>query len=118
MYEEEFSKRLSQLRINKGISARNRSLSISQNPGYINTIENRKALPTMTNFFYICEFLSITPQEFFDTGANNPEKLNILIKYLKQMDDKQIDALTTIAEGLSKKRSNTSYQRIRTNSSF
>ena len=118
MYEEEFSKRLSQLRINKGISARNRSLSISQNPGYINTIENRKALPTMTNFFYICEFLSITPQEFFDTGANNPEKLNILIKYLKQMDNKQINALTTIAEGLSEKLSTSSYQRIHTNSSF
>lgn len=118
MYEEEFSQRLSQLRINKGVSARDMSLSIGQNPGYINTIENGKAFPTMTNFFYICEFLSVTPQEFFDTGANNPEKLNILIKYLKQMDDKQIDALTTIAEGLSEKRSNASYQRIRTNSSF
>lgn len=118
MYEEEFSQRLAQLRINKGISARDMSLSIGQNPGYINTIENGKAFPTMTNFFYICEFLSVTPQEFFDTEANNPEKLNILIQYLKRLDDKQIDALTTIAEGLSEKRSNTSYQRIRTNSSF
>ena len=72
MYEEDFARRLTQLRIKKGVSARDMSLSIGQNPGYINTIENGKAFPTMTNFFYICEFLSITPQDFFDTETTNP----------------------------------------------
>lgn len=108
MYEEDFSQRLTQLRINKGVSARDMSLSIGQNPGYINTIENGKAFPTMTNFFYICEFLSVTPQEFFDADSHNPEKLHVLMEYLRQLDDKQIDSLTTIAEGLAEKRTNTS----------
>ena len=108
MYEEDFSQRLAQLRMNKGVSARDMSLSIGQNPGYINTIENGKAFPTMTNFFYICEFLSVTPQEFFDPGSQNPEKLHVLMEYLRQLDDKQIDSLTTIAEGLAEKRVNTS----------
>lgn len=35
MYEKEFSQRLAQLRLQKGISARDMSLSIGQNPGYI-----------------------------------------------------------------------------------
>ena len=34
VYEEQFSKRLAELRIKKGVSARDMSLSIGQNPGY------------------------------------------------------------------------------------
>lgn len=55
MYEEDFPRRLVQLRGLKGVSARDMSLSIGQNPGYINTIENGKAFPTMQSFFYICD---------------------------------------------------------------
>ena len=66
MYEEGFALRLAQLRNKKGVSARDMSLSIGQNAGYINTIESGKAFPSMTVFFYICEYLDITPEEFFD----------------------------------------------------
>ena len=51
MYEDDFPRRLAQLRGLKGVSARDMSLSIGQNPGYINTIENGKAFPTMQSFF-------------------------------------------------------------------
>ena len=67
MFEDEFAVRLSKLRIKKGVSARDMSLSIGQNAGYINNIETGKALPSMSGFFYICEYLGISPSEFFDT---------------------------------------------------
>lgn len=51
MDERGFCDRLSQLRMQKGVSARDMSLSIGQNPGYINNIETGKALPSMSNFF-------------------------------------------------------------------
>ena len=56
-YEERFSKRLIQLRMQKGVSAREMSLSIGQNASYINNIETGKALPSMNGFFYICEYM-------------------------------------------------------------
>ena len=74
MYEEIFSIRLAKLRIKKGISAREMSLSIGQNAGYINNIETGKALPSMSGFFYICEYLNISPKEFFDTDLEQPEE--------------------------------------------
>lgn len=43
MYEEQFSKRLTELRTQKGVSARDMSLSIGQNPGYIRAIESGTA---------------------------------------------------------------------------
>jgi transcriptional regulator with XRE-family HTH domain len=103
MYENEFQTRLAQLREKKGVSARDMSLSIGQNPGYINNIETGKALPSMSGFFYICEYLQLSPKDFFDTDAKNPEKLNELIKDLKRLDDKQLDSIASIVQGLVKK---------------
>ena len=103
MYENEFQTRLAQLRGKKGVSARDMSLSIGQNPGYINNIETGKALPSMSGFFYICEYLQLSPKDVFDTDAKNPEKLNELIKELKRLDDKQLDSIASIVHGLVKK---------------
>ncbi len=102
MYEEEFPLRLAKLRNKKGVSARDMSLSIGQNAGYINNIENGKALPSMTGFFYICEYLGINPAEFFDIDSNNPEKLQALINDLKQLDDTQLENISSIVKGLIK----------------
>ena len=103
MYENEFQTRLAQLREKKGVSARDMSLSIGQNPGYINNIETGKALPSMSGFFYICEYLQPSHKDLFDTDAKNPEKLNELIKDLKRLDDKQLDSIASIVQGLVKK---------------
>lgn len=65
MYDDFFPLRLNKLRTQTGISARDMSLSLGQNPGYINNIENKKALPSMAMFFCICDFLKISPQDFF-----------------------------------------------------
>ena len=40
MTEKDFSFRLAKLREEKGVSARDMSLSMGQNPGYINNIES------------------------------------------------------------------------------
>ena len=89
MYEEMFPTRLAQLRNQKGVSARDMSLSIGQNPGYINNIETGKALPSMAAFFYICDYLGITPQEFFDTDTTIPEEIRTITTNLKKLDVNQ-----------------------------
>ncbi len=101
-YEEKFSERLSQLRLAKGVSARDMSLSIGQSAGYINNIENKNNLPSMAAFFYICEYLDIAPKDFFDFDSGNPEKLNQIIDYLKKVDDTQLDNILGIVKGLIK----------------
>lgn len=101
-WEEEFADRLAQLRIKKGVSARDMSLSIGQSPGYINNIENKKNLPSMSLFFYICEYLNITPKDFFDIEAKNPEKLNEVISDLKMLTSERLDNISAIIRDLKK----------------
>ena len=103
MYEEQFSKRLTELRTQKGVSARDMSLSIGQNPGYIRAIESGTAFPTMANFFYICEYFNITPQEFFNFGEETSNGMNALVDQLKQFDAEQINALTAFIKTIVKK---------------
>lgn len=96
-YDTQFAARLAQLRTNKGVSARETSLALGQNPAYINNIETGKAFPSMMCFFYICEYLEITPFEFFNTSDPNPDQIMRIIDYLKRMDREQlvhIEALT------------------------
>jgi len=69
------------------------SLSLGQSDNYINTIENKKSLPSMTSFFYICEYLGVTPQEFFDDETTNPALINELIDELKSLDDEVLENL-------------------------
>lgn len=102
MYEEMFARRLTQLRMQKGVSARDMSLSLGQNHGYINSIENGKTFPTMANFFYICEYLHVTPKDFFDVDAEDPETLREMVANLKKLDPQEFEALSRIVEGLVK----------------
>ena len=70
MDEKDFALRLAQLREKKNVSAREMSLAIGQNPGYINNIESGKSLPSLPGVFYICDYLGISVSEFFDLDTN------------------------------------------------
>lgn len=102
MYENFLPDRLAELRMQKGISARDMSLTLGQANNYINTIENRKSLPSMQSFFYICEFLEITPQEFFDAGNSNPAMLKEFIDEAKKLDDESFAHILGIMKELNK----------------
>lgn len=68
MEREVFCKRLVQLRMNKGVSARDMSLSIGQSPNYIIGIEGGKNYPSMETFFYICDYFGHHSQGVFRYG--------------------------------------------------
>lgn len=101
MFEDDFSRRMSQLRERKGVSARDMSLSIGQNAGYINSIENGKSMPSMPAFLSICDYLGITPAEFFDLDSNTPERLREVISNLKLLDDEAFTGVETIVRRLA-----------------
>ncbi|MCM1059931.1 MAG: helix-turn-helix domain-containing protein [Eubacterium sp.] len=102
MYENDFPIRLAKLRNKKGVSARDMSLSIGQNAGYINNIETGKALPSMAGFFYICEYLKISPKEFFDYDLEYPEEAREIVENLKRLNSEQMRSISVIVEGLAK----------------
>lgn len=102
MYEEFTQKRISQLRTEKGVSARDMSMSIGQNPGYINHIENGRALPSLSVLFWICDYFQITPKQFFDEEDKYPAYLEELIKDMKKLDAASLALVAELVKKLGK----------------
>ena len=73
MYEEQFSKRLTELRTQKGVSARDMSLSIGQNPGYHGEFSEERLIRALR---------SVHPMEIYRSGMDNPAKLPGWKKYV------------------------------------
>lgn len=61
--------------------------SNEKSENYINKIENRKALLSLTGFFYICDFLKIRPKGFFDFDNPDPVRASIAL-ILKELADR------------------------------
>lgn len=104
MYEDFVQERIAKLRTLKGDSARDMSLSLGQNLTYINKIENKKALPSLQGLFYICEYLGVTPQEFFDEGNPYPEQLQELVAEAKKLDATALSYILGIMRELNSKK--------------
>ena len=100
-YMRWFSERLAQLRIEKGVSARDMSMSLGQSESYINKIENKRTLPSMTGFFYICEYLDISPKDFFDIDTISPEKSSQLWTEIAKLSPQKADHLLQIIRDIN-----------------
>lgn len=102
MFEDEFCNRLIQLRLERGISARDMSLSLGQSEAYINRIENKKMLPSMSVFFNICDFFGVTPGEFFQFEDSHSKEILDAIKELQAMPPEKRKHILSIIDDLSK----------------
>lgn len=104
MYNEDKSdifefiiQRIVTLRQQKGVSARDMSLSLGQNPNYINKIEKGQARPSLDGLQYICDYFRLTYFEFFNKDIKNPIHVQELMETARLLDDESISLLIRLA---------------------
>ena len=85
--EDFVRERITNLRIKKGVSEYQMSYDLGHSRGYIYNISSGKALPPLKEFFAICDYFEITPQQFFDDSSKNPELIQKAIEGMKQLDE-------------------------------
>ena len=100
-YFDWFANRISALRLKKGVSAREMSLALGQSESYINKIENKRTLPSMAGFFYICEYLGIEPREFFDTDSESPGTTGELCREFSRLPEKKAEHILALIRDLN-----------------
>ncbi len=100
--EEFFRDRLRYFRNERRISAREMSLALGQNESFINKIETGKCTTTMTSFFNICEYLTISPAEFFDGSVLCTEGQKDVAQYFKMLTPRQSEYMIEFLKDLSK----------------
>lgn len=101
-YVKDFSLRVSVLRNKKGVSARRMSSDLEKNDGYINGIENGQSSPRFLEFISICNYLGVSPSEFFAyfTEEDVPDKRTELHSMIALLTEAQVDAIHTIISDL------------------
>lgn len=103
MDETYIRNRISDLRLKKGISQYKMILDLGHSKSYIQSISSGKALPSMSEFLYICEYLGVTPKEFFDETISEPALVNELYTLTKEMRKEDISILINTAKRLNAK---------------
>jgi len=102
MREEFGRERITQLRLKKGVSEYQMSYDLGHSRGYIYNISSGKALPPLKEFFAICDYLEITPQQFFDESEKNPELVQKAVEGMKQLDESDLLMLLGVINRLLK----------------
>ncbi len=103
MNEKFIKDRISALRIKKGISEYKMSIDLGHSKSYIQSISSGRALPSMSEFLYICEYLGVTPSEFFDQSISEPALTNELYTLTRNMQAEDINILISTAKRLKAK---------------
>lgn len=109
-YSKIFSDRLRYLRNKKKISAREMSIALGQNVNYINLIENEKRFPSLQGFFSICDYLELSPAEFFDSENFSTDTIEKkagsekeeLISLIEDLPQEQISAVAQLIKAFRK----------------
>ena len=87
MTEDFVRNRITQLRLQKGVSEYQMSYDLGHSRGYVYNISSGKSLPPLSELFAICDYFNITISEFFDDNIQHPELVQKAIEGMKKLDD-------------------------------
>lgn len=102
MDEEYIRKRIEQLRTSKKISERKMSLDLGHSTSYVHAISTGRALPSLGEFLYICEYFKITPKNFFDNENDLSTTKQEIISKVSYLDEDEAKAVLEIMKHLIK----------------
>lgn len=95
--------RITQLRLQKGVSEYKMSYDLGHSRGYVNNITSGKSMPSMTEFFAICEYFGISAGEFFDDNNADPNLRRKTVAGLELLDTDDLELIQRTVERLGKK---------------
>ena len=103
MNEKFVRDRITQLRLQKGVSEYQMSYDLGHSRSYVYNISSGKALPPLKEFFAICDYFEITPQQFFNESEQNPELVQKALTGMKKLSEDDMLMLLGIINRMLKK---------------
>ena len=94
--------RITQLRLSKGVSEYQMSYELGHSRSYIYNLSSGKALPPMAEVLAICDYLGVTPSQFFEETTDDPILLRSAIDELRKVSKDDLMMIITLARRLSK----------------
>lgn len=103
MDEQFIRDRITHLRMQKNVSEYKMSLDLGHSKSYIQSIASGRALPSMSEFLYICDYLDVSPKDFFDPELKDPVLLEQAVSSMKELSNPDLRLLISIIDRLNVK---------------
>lgn len=100
MEQDYINKRITELRIKKGVAEHKMSIELGHSRSYVQSISSGRSLPSMTEFLAICEYLDVTPKDFFDHDNPNPPLIRDAMDKLKTLPESDLLLILTMINRL------------------
>ena len=94
--------RITQLRMQKGVSEYKMSYDLGHSCSYIYNISSGKSLPPMAEFLEICDYFNISPSQFFDDSFENPALQQTAIEEIRKLNDDDLMLIISNLRRLNK----------------
>jgi len=94
-------KRIQELLSQMNVTEYKMSLDLGKSRAYIQNITSGRALPSLSEFLKICDYLGVEPKEFFDTELENPTLINELVDGTRKLNGDQAEAVLNVVKAFS-----------------
>ena len=96
--------RITELRLKRGVSEYKMSRDLGHNSGYIQHIVSGKALPSITELLYICDYLDVTPRTCFDESKSGLTLMEETESALHCLEDDDLEVLLPLIKHMKERR--------------
>lgn len=101
MDQDFIRRRITELRIQKGVSEYKMSMDMGHNKSYIAHISSGRTMPSVQELLYICEYLEVRPSDFFDDTTSYPILVQQALSMLKELSDEDLLTLISLMKRLN-----------------
>lgn len=95
------AERITDLRIKKGVSEQKMSFELGHSGNYIQLISSGKMVPSLEEFFSICNFLEISPSLFFEENIKQPTLNQKAFNLISKISVKDLEIILPLLQRLS-----------------
>lgn len=92
--------RITQLRIKMNVSECKMSLDLYHSKSYIQNISSGHSMPSLQEFLCICNYLRVSPAEFFNSDLRYPQIIHTVIQKLPYLDKEDLELLLSLIDRL------------------
>ena len=98
-------RRITELRLKRGISEYQLSYDLGHSKNYIHNIVTGYSQPSVKELLALIEELGVKPKYFFDEGAEfrDPQLAHAIIEGIQDMDSKDLESILMMIERLNDK---------------
>lgn len=101
LYENFLRNRITELRVQKGVSEHRLSLELGKSGSYIRSITSGATLPSMKELFNIIAYFEITPAEFFASLEGKRTLRVTLSEKLRELTDEDLEKVSLFIEWIT-----------------